>query len=492
MHEQSIASLSAGLKAGDFSAQQLCQHFLERISSLNPVLNAVITVTAEQALEAARASDSRRQSGTARGPLDGIPLLHKDVFCTSGVRTTCGSKMLENFIAPYDATVVAKLKDAGAVSLGKTNMDEFAMGSSNEHSYFGPAYNPWALEHVPGGSSGGSAAAVSASLAAFATGTDTGGSIRQPASFCGVTGLKPTYGRVSRYGMIAFASSLDQGGVFAQSAADVAPVLQAMAGFDERDSTSTAREVEDYTAALKTDLTGLRIGLVPEHFGDGLDAEVAALVRASACALERAGASIVEVSLREAALTVPTYYVIALAEASSNLSRFDGARYGHRTVNPQSLDDMYERTRSEGFGDEVKRRIMLGTYALSAGYYDAYYGKAQQLRRVITDDFRNAFCEVDLILAPTTPTPAFRVGELVDDPVTMYLTDMYTCAANLAGLPAISMPAGRSAAGLPIGAQLIGPHFHESQLLGAAHAYQSVTDHHLARPELPRTAGAKL
>jgi aspartyl-tRNA(Asn)/glutamyl-tRNA(Gln) amidotransferase subunit A len=483
MHNRTIASLATGLQTGEFSATELCRHFLARIDACNDTLNCVITTTAEGALEAAQASDDRRANNAALGELDGIPLLHKDVFCTAGVRTTCGSKMLANFVSPYDATVVERLHQRGAVMLGKTNMDEFAMGSTNEHSYFGPARNPWNTEHVPGGSSGGSASAVAAGFAAFATGTDTGGSIRQPAAFCGVTGLKPTYGRVSRYGMVAFASSLDQGGVFARSAADVAPALNAIAGFDPRDSSSSQHPTDDYAANLAQDLRGLRIGVVREHFSDGLDSEVADCVHAAAATLREAGATLVNISLNETALTVPTYYVIALAEASSNLSRFDGARYGHRADNPQSLEDMYERSRSEGFGDEVKRRIMLGTYALSAGYYDAYYGKAQQLRRLITEDFARAFTDVDLILAPTTPAPAFRLGELVDDPVNMYLSDIYTCAINLAGLPALSMPAGQSASGLPIGAQLIGAHFQESRLLNVAHAFQCRTQHHLAAPD---------
>ncbi|MEM7408111.1 MAG: Asp-tRNA(Asn)/Glu-tRNA(Gln) amidotransferase subunit GatA [Pseudomonadota bacterium] len=483
MQEPSIAGLAARLEARDLSATELCQHYLGRIEALNGSLNCVVTATPDQALAAAAASDQRRASGQTLSILDGIPILHKDLFCTRGVLTSCGSKMLANFVAPYDATVVSRLHAAGVVMLGKTNMDEFAMGSSNEHSHFGAVRNPWDLSRVAGGSSGGSAAAVAAGLAPIATGTDTGGSIRQPASFCGLTGLKPTYGRVSRYGMVAFASSLDQAGLFAPAAADLVNGLGVMSGMDPLDSTSADVAVEDYAAALGQSVRGLRVGLVREHFGSGLNNEVEARVRAVAQLLEQLGATILDVSLAESELTVPVYYVIALAEASANLSRFDGVRYGYRSKDPETLEDLYERSRSEGFGDEVKRRIMLGTYALSAGYYDAYYGKAQQLRRLMVEDFQRVFTEVDVILAPTAPEPAFELGALVDDPVKMYLSDVYTCPVNLAGLPAINIPAGLASGGLPIGVQFIGSHFSEAKLLGVADAIQRASDWHRARPE---------
>jgi aspartyl-tRNA(Asn)/glutamyl-tRNA(Gln) amidotransferase subunit A len=480
MHHDSVASLSAALHSRRISSAELTRVYLERIRRLDPRLNGYLTLTEAQALAAAREADRRLASGDA-GPLAGIPVAHKDIFCTDGVRTTCGSRILETFIAPYDATVVARVKAAGMVMLGKTNMDEFAMGSSSETSYFGPVRNPWSLERVPGGSSGGSAAAIAARLAPLATGTDTGGSIRQPAALCGVTGLKPTYGRVSRYGMIAFASSLDQAGPLGRSAEDVAYLLGAMAGFDEHDSTSVERAVEDYVGSLDQSIEGLCIGLPTEHFSEGLDAGVASAISETIRTYERLGAKVREISLPSSSLSIPAYYVVAPAEASSNLARYDGVRYGYRTPNPASLEEMYKQTRSEGFGPEVKRRIMVGTYALSAGYYDAYYLKAQKLRRLISDEFQAAFREVDVIMGPTTPTPAFKLGEKVADPVTMYLNDIFTNAANLAGLPAISVPAG-FVDGLPVGLQIIGDYFAEARLLGVAHAYQRETDWHTRVP----------
>ena len=479
LHTLSIGELSRRLASRELSSVELTRFFLARIERLNPALNALITVTAEKALEVAAAADRRLGLGE-KGPLLGIPLIHKDIFCTDGVRTSCGSRMLDNFIAPYDATVVTRLKSAGAVMLGKSNMDEFAMGSSNETSYYGPVKNPWDITKVPGGSSGGSAAATAARLAPFATGTDTGGSIRQPAALTGVTGVKPTYGRVSRYGMIAFASSLDQAGVFARTAADAAPVLQAMAGFDPRDSTSIDAPVPEYTATLDAPLKGLKIGLLREFF-DGLEACNSALIHDALKVYSSLGAETVEVSLPHLPLSVPTYYVVAPAECSSNLSRFDGVRFGYRCENPKDLADLYKRSRGEGFGPEVKRRIMTGTYVLSAGYYDAYYLKAQKVRRLITDDFRAAFAQVDLLIGPTTPTPAFDIGAKIDDPVTMYLNDIYTIGANLAGLPGMSLPCG-FVDGLPMGLQLIGPHFSEGKLLNAAHRFQQETDWHRHSP----------
>ncbi len=479
LHSLSIGELADQLADRKLSSVELTRHFLARIERFDPVLNAMITLTAEEALAAAQAADARRTAGES-GPLLGIPLIHKDIFCTDGVRTSCGSRMLEHFVAPYDATVVARLKSAGAVMLGKANMDEFAMGSSNETSYYGPVKNPWDTTRVPGGSSGGSAAAVAARLAAFSTGTDTGGSIRQPAALTGVTGIKPTYGRVSRYGMIAFASSLDQAGVFAASAADAALVLEAMAGFDPNDSTSVDAPVPAYAAGLNAPLKGLKIGLLREFF-DGLEARNAALIEAALEVYLSLGAETVEVSLPSLPLSVPTYYVVAPAECSSNLSRFDGVRFGHRCADPKDLLDLYQRSRGEGFGAEVKRRIMTGTYVLSAGYFDAYYLQAQKVRRLITDEFRAAFTRVDLLLGPTTPTPAFAIGAKIDDPVTMYLNDIYTIGANLAGLPALSLPCG-FVDGLPMGLQLIGPHFAEERLLNAAHQYQQATDWHRHGP----------
>jgi aspartyl-tRNA(Asn)/glutamyl-tRNA(Gln) amidotransferase subunit A len=481
MEQRTVAKLSEALRRRAVSSEELTRSYLERIERLNPVLNCYVTVRPEEALGAARAADQRIAAGEA-GPLTGVPIAQKDIFCTMGLKTSCGSRMLDNFVAPYDAHVVSRLKAAGTVLLGKTNMDEFAMGSSNETSYYGPVRNPWDAARVPGGSSGGSAAAIAADLAPAATGTDTGGSIRQPASLCGITGLKPTYGRVSRYGMIAFASSLDQGGPMARTAEDCALLLAGMAGFDERDSTSVDRPVDDYVAALGQDLEGLRVGLPREYFGQGLDPAVAEVIQAAVRELESLGAQIREISLPNTSLAVPAYYVVAPAEASSNLARYDGVRYGYRCGAPQSLEDLYKRSRGEGFGAEVKRRILVGTYALSAGYYDAYYLKAQKLRRLISDDFRQAFQQVDVIAGPTSPTVAFQFGEKTTDPVAMYLSDVYTIAVNLAGLPALSCPAG-FAHGLPVGLQLIGNYFEEARLLNIAHQYQQATDWHRRAPE---------
>ncbi len=478
-HTRSIGELADSLRRRDLSSVELTRHFLARIEKFDPALNTLISPTPQLALAQAAVADRRRAAGET-GALLGIPLIHKDIFCTDGVRTSCGSRMLDNFVAPYDATVVARLKAAGAVMMGKANMDEFAMGSSNETSHYGAVKNPWDVAKVPGGSSGGSAAAVAARLAAFRTGTDTGGSIRQPAALTGVTGIKPTYGRVSRYGMIAFASSLDQAGVFAASAADAALVLEAMAGFDPNDSTSVDAPVPAHAAGLNAPLKGLKIGLLREFF-DGLEARNAALIEAALEVYLSLGAETVEVSLPSLPLSVPTYYVVAPAECSSNLSRFDGVRFGHRCADPKDLLDLYQRSRGEGFGAEVKRRIMTGTYVLSAGYYDAYYLQAQKVRRLITDEFRAAFTRVALLLGPTTPTPAFAIGAKIDDPVTMYLNDIYTIGANLAGLPALSLPCG-FVDGLPMGLQLIGPHFAEERLLNAAHQYQQATDWHRHGP----------
>jgi len=480
LHLKSIAELSAGLQAGDFSSVELTRHFLDRIKKFDGDLNAVLTVTEAQAQAQAEAADARIKTGDA-GPLTGIPILHKDIFCTEGVKTSCGSRMLDNFISPYDATVVTRLKDAGVVMLGKTNMDEFAMGSSNETSFYGPVKNPWDTERVPGGSSGGSAAGVAARLGVAATGTDTGGSIRQPAALCGITGLKPTYGRVSRYGMIAFASSLDQAGPMTRSAEDAAYLLAAMAGFDERDSTCVDRPVDDYVGQLDQPLKGLKVGIVKEFFGEGLNEGMNASMQTAIESLKGLGVELVEVSLPNSHYSVPAYYVVAPAECSSNLSRFDGVRFGHRCDDPQDLEDLYKRSRGEGFGPEVKRRIMIGTYALSAGYYDAYYLKAQQVRQVIAGDFRKAFGEVDVLLGPASPETAFRIGEKSDDPVSMYLSDIYTIAVNLAGLPAMSLPAPL-VDGLPAGLQLIGNYFEEGRLLALAHQLQQITDWHQQTP----------
>jgi len=481
MPRPTLAELSRALAAGETSSRELTEAALARIAAGDERLNAFINVCADEALAAAEAADRRRERGEA-GPLTGIPIAHKDIFCTAGIATTCGSRMLENFVPPYDATVVQRLADAGVVCVGKTNMDEFAMGSSNETSYYGPVRNPWDVERSPGGSSGGSAAAVAGGLVVAATGTDTGGSIRQPAALCGVTGIKPTYGRVSRWGMIAFASSLDQGGVLALNAEDAAMLLTAMSGFDPRDSTSAEEPVPDYVAALHGELAGRRIGIVREFFDDGLDAGCAAAVREALGVLESQGAELVEVSLPKIGLSVPTYYIVAPAEASPNLSRYDGIRFGYRHPDAATLEELYKLTRKEGFGAEVKRRILTGTYVLSAGYYDAYYLKAQKVRQLIADDFRRAFAEVDLLAGPTVPTPAFRLGEKLDDPVQMYLNDIYTIGANLAGLPAASVPCG-FVDGLPVGLQLIAPAFGEALLLNAAHRYQQASDWHHAQPE---------
>ena len=480
LHELTIAEIQLLLQQKQFSSREITGHFLDRIAQQNSIYNCYISVDNDGALNAADAADKAIATG-ANGPLLGVPFAHKDIFCTQGIKTTCGSKMLDNFIPPYDATVVAKMKADGAVMLGKTNMDEFAMGSSNETSYFGSVKNPWDLETVPGGSSGGSAAAVAARLAPAATGTDTGGSIRQPAALCGITGLKPTYGRVSRYGMIAFASSLDQAGPMTRTAEDAAILLNSMSGFDAKDSTCTDIAVPDYTATLNQSIKGLKIGIPKEYFDERLDATMAATVQTALAELEKLGAILVDIELPNSALSVPAYYVIAPAEASSNLSRFDGVRYGYRCDNPKDLEDLYTRTRTEGFGEEVKRRILVGAYALSAGYYDAYYRKAQQVRRLIKQDFVSAFEKVDIIAGPTSPSPAFKFGEKGDDPVAMYLEDIYTIAVNLAGLPAMSLPAG-TMNNMPVGLQLVGNYFAEQQLLNTAHQFQTVTDWHHQSP----------
>ncbi|MCG6860089.1 MAG: Asp-tRNA(Asn)/Glu-tRNA(Gln) amidotransferase subunit GatA [Chromatiaceae bacterium] len=480
MHDKTIAELAVHLHRGDFTSTDLTGHYLARIERLDSRLNSFISVDADGALAAAERADARLSRGEG-GPLTGIPIAHKDIFCSKGVKTSCGSRMLNNFVAPYSAAVVERLERAGAVVLGKTNMDEFAMGSSSETSFYGPVKNPWDEGAVPGGSSGGSAAAVAARLCAAATGTDTGGSIRQPAALCGITGLKPTYGRISRWGMIAFASSLDQAGPMTRSAEDAAILLQVMAGFDPRDSTSADQPVPYYTSELGSDLTGLRIGLPKEYFGEGLDPDIASAVQTAVTVYEQLGATVTDVSLPNSPLSVPTYYVVAPAECSSNLARFDGVRYGHRCEDPKDLEDMYKRSRAEGFGAEVKRRIMIGTYVLSAGYYDAYYLKAQKIRHLISDDFKRAFEQVDLIMGPTSPTTAFPLGDKKDDPVAMYLNDIYTIAANLAGLPGMSIPMV-TVNGKPAGLQIIGNYFQEGRLLNAAHKLQQETDWHLAVP----------
>ncbi|HQN64760.1 MAG TPA: Asp-tRNA(Asn)/Glu-tRNA(Gln) amidotransferase subunit GatA [Methylophilus sp.] len=477
----SLKELGQMLASKQISSVELTQEYLNRIDTLNPEINAYITLDIEKTLAQAKAADVRIAQGRAEA-LTGIPIAQKDIFCAQGWRTTCGSHMLENFIAPYDAYVIKQFDAAGAVNLGKTNMDEFAMGSSNETSYFGGVKNPWDRSRVPGGSSGGSAAAVAARLCAAATGTDTGGSIRQPASLCGFTGLKPTYGLVSRYGMIAFASSLDQAGPMAKSAEDCALLLNTMAGFDEKDSTSVNRPKEDYTRDLNKPLQGLKIGLPKEYFAEGLEANVGAVVQSAIEEYKKLGAEIVDISLPNTQLSIPVYYVIAPAEASSNLSRYDGVRYGHRAKEYTDLMDMYCKTRAEGFGAEVKRRILIGTYVLSAGYYDAYYLKAQQIRRLIAQDFTEAFKQCDVIMGPAAPSTAFKIGEKADDPVAMYLQDIYTIAVNLAGLPGMSIPAGFSD-GLPVGLQIIGNYFDEARMLNVGHAYQQVTDWHKRMPE---------
>jgi aspartyl-tRNA(Asn)/glutamyl-tRNA(Gln) amidotransferase subunit A len=469
------------LERGDIGSVELVECFLDRIHRFQD-LNAFITVDEEKALAQARLSDHLRASGSST-PLTGLPIAHKDIFCTKSLRTTCGSRMLEHFWSPYDATVVDNLAKAGTILAGKTNMDEFAMGSSTENSYFGPVHNPWDRNRVAGGSSGGSAAAVAARLAPVATGTDTGGSIRQPSSFCGLTGLKPSYGRVSRYGMVAYASSLDQGGPIAQNAEDAALLLQNMAGFDKKDSTSLDKEVPNYTAALKQPISGLKIGVPKEFFDTSLDESILNANLAALSEFEKLGIELVQISLPNSSFGIPCYYVIAPAEASSNLSRFDGVRYGYRTESYTDLNEMYEKTRSEGFGTEVKRRIMVGTFALSAGYYDAYYRKAQQVRRIISDDFRNAFDQCDYVAGPTSPTTAFLLGEKISDPVSMYLSDIFTISVNLAGIPAISIPVGFDSQGLPIGLQLIGRSFDEAGLLNMAHKYQQITGWHEQLPK---------
>jgi aspartyl-tRNA(Asn)/glutamyl-tRNA(Gln) amidotransferase subunit A len=480
MHQKTLSELSKELQQKVISSKELTEYYLNRISTLDSELNSFITICQDTAQAMAKAADEKIAAGEA-GPLTGIPFAHKDIFCTQGIKTSCGSRMLDNFIAPYDATVTAHLKNNGMVMLGKTNMDEFAMGSSNENSYYGPVKNPWDVNTTPGGSSGGSAAAVAARLAPAATGTDTGGSIRQPAALSGITGLKPTYGRVSRYGMVAFASSLDQGGPMTQTAEDAAMLLNAMAGYDPKDSTSINKPVPDYTKTLNDDIKGLKIGLPKEYFSDDLDPAIAKIIDATIKELTNQGATTKQISLPHTHLAASAYYVLAPAECSSNLARYDGVRYGYRCDNPTSLDDLYKRSRSEGFGAEVKRRILIGTYVLSSGYYDAYYLKAQKIRRLIRDDFLNAFKEVDVILTPVTPTPAFKIGEKVTDPIAMYLSDIFTIAVNLAGLPGIAFPAGFSQ-GLPVGAQLIGNLFEEAKILNVAHRFQQATDWHQQAP----------
>ncbi|MGB0223802.1 MULTISPECIES: Asp-tRNA(Asn)/Glu-tRNA(Gln) amidotransferase subunit GatA [unclassified Marinobacterium] len=480
MFEKTLSELAQDLRNGTVSSVELTQAFIDRINRCDSEYNSFITTTPELALQQAKAADESLAAGTA-GPFTGLPIAHKDLFCTEGVKTSCGSKMLDNFESPYDATVVAKFKSAGAVMLGKTNMDEFAMGSTNESSFYGACKNPWDTSRVPGGSSGGSAAAIAARLTPAATGSDTGGSIRQPAAFCGITGIKPTYGRVSRYGMVAYASSLDQGGPMARSAEDCALMLNVMAGQDSMDSTSSAQPTEDYTASLNNSLQGLKIGVPKEFMSADLDSAMAAQIETAIKQLESLGATIKEVSLPNTRMSIPAYYIIAPAEASSNLSRFDGVRYGYRCENPQDLEDLYKRTRGEGFGSEVKRRIMVGTYALCAGYYDAYYNKAQQIRRLIQQDFMRIFEEVDVIVGPTTPSPAFTIGEKVNDPVAMYMEDIFTLSLNLAGLPGMSVPCGQ-VNGLPVGLQLIGNYFDEARLLNVAHQYQQNTEWHTLSP----------
>ncbi|NLJ12360.1 MAG: Asp-tRNA(Asn)/Glu-tRNA(Gln) amidotransferase subunit GatA [Gammaproteobacteria bacterium] len=480
MHQLTLANISKALTAKQFSARELTAHLLARIEQQDPQLNSFITVTADSALQQADAADQQRSNGN-NAPLLGVPLAHKDLFCTAGVRTSCASKMLDNFIAPYSASVVTNLAQAGCISLGKLNMDEFAMGSSGETSFYGASKNPWDLTRVPGGSSSGSAVAVAARLVPAATGSDSGGSIRQPAAFTGLTGIKPTYGRISRWGMTAYASSFDQAGFLAHNAEDCAMLLQATAGFDERDSTSAQQPVDDYAAALTQPLQGLRIGLPKEYFDSRLDSRIGDVTQNAIAQLKQLGATFVDISLPTLPHAVPAYYVIASAEASTNLARFDGVRFGYRCKDPQNLEDMYARSRDEAFGDEVKRRIMMGTYALSTGYYDAYYLKAQKIRRLIKDDFVSAFKDVDLILGPTTPNLPWQLGSKVNDPVAAYLEDIYTVPANLAGIPGLSMPAGL-VDGLPVGVQLLAPYFEEGRLLQVAHQFQQHTDWHTQAP----------
>ncbi|TNC84815.1 MAG: Asp-tRNA(Asn)/Glu-tRNA(Gln) amidotransferase GatCAB subunit A [Thalassolituus sp.] len=481
MHNKTIAEISRDLAAGEYSSTEITTDLIKRVKDLDKGINSFITVTEDQALAQAKAADERRAAGNATA-WTGVPMAHKDIFCTKGVLTTCGSKMLGNFEAPYDATVVENFNNAGAVSLGKTNMDEFAMGSSNETSFFGPVKNPWDTDRVPGGSSGGSAAAVAARLVPGATATDTGGSIRQPAALCGITGLKPTYGRVSRYGMIAFASSLDQAGTMTRTAEDSAMMMNVMASYDKKDSTCVERDVPDYTSTLNDSIEGMTIGLPKEYFRDDISAEMQQQVRNAIAEYEKLGAKVKEISLPNTHLSVPTYYVVAPAECSANLSRMDGVRFGYRCEDPKDIEDLYCRSRGEGFGNEVKRRIMIGAYALSAGFYDAYYKKAQQVRRLIKNDFVEAFKDVDVIMSPTSPTPAFKFGEKTDDPVAMYLEDIFTIATNLAGLPGMSVPCGQ-VNNLPVGLQLIGNYFDEARILNAGHKFQQATDWHLKAPQ---------
>ncbi|KJH69286.1 Asp-tRNA(Asn)/Glu-tRNA(Gln) amidotransferase subunit GatA [Chromobacterium violaceum] len=483
MTQATLKQLSQQLAAKQVSSVELASQYLDRIEALNPQLNAIVTVDREKTLAEARAADARLAAGDAHA-LTGVPLVHKDLFCQQGWKTSCGSRMLDNFVSPYSAHVVEQCAAAGMVTLGRANMDEFAMGSSNENSFYGAVKNPWDLNAIPGGSSGGSAAAVAARLAPVATATDTGGSIRQPASHCGVTGIKPTYGAVSRYGMVAYASSLDQGGPIAQTAEDCALMLNVMAGFDARDSTSLERAKEDYARDLNQSLAGLKVGLPKEYFAAGLDGDVARAVDNAVAELKKLGAEAVEISLPNTGLSIPAYYVIAPAEASTNLSRYDGVRYGHRAKDYKDLVDMYEKTRAEGFGDEVKRRILVGSYVLSHGYYDAYYLKAQKIRRLIANDFKAAFEQCDVILGPVAPTAAFNIGEKSGDPVQMYLSDVYTLSVNLAGLPGMSVPAGFAANGRPIGLQIIGNYFAEAKMLNVAHQFQQATDWHAKAPAL--------
>ena len=481
MYKSTLAQLSIALESKKISSEELTRLYIERCNKHNNSLNCFITITEEEALKKARRADKKRASGNYN-PLTGIPIAQKDIFCTNGIKTTCGSKMLDNFVAPYDATLIKKMNDAGLIMLGKTNMDEFAMGSSNETSFYGPVKNPWDDCRVPGGSSGGSASAVAARLSPAATGTDTGGSIRQPSSFCGITGLKPTYGRVSRYGMVAFASSLDQGGPMTQTAEDAALIMNIIAGFDEHDSTSTEKPTDNYTEKLNNSIKGLKIGLPKQYFDENLDNNVAEVIENGLKELEKLGAKCVDVELPHTELSIPAYYVVAPAECSSNLSRYDGVRFGHRCKEPKDLSDLYCRSRQEGFGKEVKRRIMTGTYVLSAGYYDAYYIKAQKIRQIISNDFQNVFKNVDIIAGPTTTGVAFKLNEKLNDPISMYLSDLYTVSVNLAGLPAISVPSGFINK-LPVGMQLIGNYFQESLLMNVAHQYQKVTDWHQKIPQ---------
>ncbi len=481
MYKSTLAQLSIALESKKISSEELTRLYIERCNKHNNSLNCFITITEEEALKKARQADKKRASGDYN-LLTGIPIAQKDIFCTNGTRTTCGSKMLDNFVAPYDATLIKKMNDAGLIMLGKTNMDEFAMGSSNETSFYGPVKNPWDNCRVPGGSSGGSASAVAARLSPAATGTDTGGSIRQPSSFCGITGLKPTYGRVSRYGMVAFASSLDQGGPMTQTAEDAALIMNIIAGFDEHDSTSTEKPTDNYTEKLNNSIKGLKIGLPKQYFDENLDNNVAEVIENGLKELEKLGAKCVDVELPRTKLSIPAYYVVAPAECSSNLSRYDGVRFGHRCKEPKDLSDLYCRSRQEGFGKEVKRRIMTGTYVLSAGYYDAYYIKAQKIRQIISNDFQNVFKNVDIIAGPTTTGVAFKLNEKLNDPISMYLSDLYTVSVNLAGLPAISVPSGFINK-LPVGMQLIGNYFQESLLMNVAHQYQKVTDWHQKIPQ---------